>query len=106
MKKIVYLAVLLFLLGCQQSTSSSSEEKKQETQAKGNKTLVLQVEGMTCTGCENAIENNIKGINGVVMVEANHKEGTTTVEFDSTLTDKNSFVTAIKSSGYQLKETK
>jgi copper chaperone CopZ len=101
MKKLIYLASIIILIGCQQ-TSSNSEKKDQETNVKSNKTLTLQVEGMTCTGCETAIENKVKGIQGVVDVNADHQKGQTIVEFDSSMVDLSSFSKAIESAGYQV----
>ena len=40
------------------------------------KEIILKVEGMACTGCENRIQNALKTKEGIKEVIANHKEGT------------------------------
>lgn len=40
------------------------------------KEIILKVEGMACTGCENRIQNSLKNKEGIKEVVANHKEGT------------------------------
>lgn len=39
-----------------------------------NKTMVINVEGMHCSGCENRINNAVKTIKGVKSVKANHMD--------------------------------
>lgn len=48
-------------------------------------TLVIQVQGMKCEGCENRIISTLISIKGISNVKANHKNGTvevTTEQFD------------------------
>ncbi len=40
------------------------------------KEIILKVEGMACTGCENRIQNALKTKEEIKEVVANHKEGT------------------------------
>ncbi len=40
------------------------------------KEIILKVEGMACTGCENRIQNALKTKKGIKEVVANHQEGT------------------------------
>ncbi len=101
MKTILYLTLLLFIAGCQQASSPSDKENK-EADIKSNKTLTIQVDGMTCTGCETAIENKIRGLPGIANVTADHEKGLTTIEFDSSKVNKSSFESAIESTGYQV----
>ena len=42
-------------------------------------TVVLRVGGMMCTHCENAIQNALEGIEGVLLAKADYREGTVTV---------------------------
>lgn len=39
------------------------------------KEIIIKVEGMMCTGCENRIKNALSLIEGVAQVEANHEKG-------------------------------
>lgn len=42
-------------------------------------TLELDVEGMSCTGCEQTVTNAVKQIEGVHRVEADHESGSVEV---------------------------
>jgi copper chaperone CopZ len=100
-KPILLLALIISFMSCQQS-KAPKENDNQKTEVKTNKTLTLQVEGMTCTGCEATIENKIKGLQGVSKVKADHKKGLTQIEFDSSKVEKPAFIDAIKSTGYKV----
>lgn len=43
------------------------------------KNVVIRVNGMHCSGCENRIKNNLSDIEGVEEVKANYKDGIVTV---------------------------
>jgi len=38
------------------------------------KEIILKVEGMACSGCENRLQNALKNIEGVEYVKANHTD--------------------------------
>ena len=42
----------------------------------------LRVEGMTCNGCENAVSNALKRVDGVREARADHHTGRVEVELD------------------------
>lgn len=46
------------------------------------KEMILNVEGMMCTGCEKRIENTVSSIEGVSKVVANHENGTVTISLN------------------------
>ena len=52
------------------------------------KTIILNVKGMMCTGCEKRIENSLKSIDGIENVEANHDEGIVKITLNEDI-DKN-----------------
>lgn len=52
------------------------------------KEIILKVEGMSCGGCENRIQNALKNIEGIEDVVANHKEGTVIVKANEIDIDK------------------
>lgn len=47
------------------------------------KTILLQINGMTCEGCEMTITKAVSDIEGVVDVNASHTDSLTTVIFDT-----------------------
>ena len=48
----------------------------------GAQRRVLQIRGMTCTGCEERIERVLRRLKGVKKVRASYKDATAEVEFD------------------------
>jgi len=102
-KMLLFLAVIFGFTACNQA-SSTSEKQEQKPEIAVNKTITMDVEGMTCNGCETAIENSIKNIDGVATVKADHKKGLAEIGYDSTRTEYSAFVTSIESSGYKVKK--
>ena len=52
------------------------------------KEVVLKVEGMHCTGCENRIQNAVSLIEGVTKVQADHTNGEVKVTMDKEVLDQ------------------
>ncbi len=44
------------------------------------KEMIINVEGMMCSGCENRIQNALTTVDGVESVIANHENGTVTIK--------------------------
>lgn len=63
--------------------------------------ITLNIEGMTCTGCENTIQENLQKIPGVISVDASHTEAQATIEVDSARFNYPDFEKAIKDAGYK-----
>ena len=47
----------------------------------------LDVEGMSCTGCEERVTNAAKGVDGVHRVDADHETGAVDVTADADTED-------------------
>ncbi len=47
-----------------------------------NKKEVYRVEGMTCSGCERAVQRSVSALDGVTTAAADANASTVTVEFD------------------------
>lgn len=62
----------------------------------------LEIEGMTCNGCENTIKKAIKKLPGVVEVSASHKKGIATVKVDSSAFNPDDYKKAIEKVGYKM----
>jgi mercuric ion transport protein len=58
------------------------------------------VEGMTCTGCENAIQKRVSSLPGIELVEADHVAMQTMVVFDKSKVTEESITQAIIDAGY------
>jgi len=60
----------------------------------------IKVYEMTCTSCENRVENAIKKLVGVIDAKANYEEQFAEVEYDDELCNLDKIKTAIKDAGY------
>lgn len=60
----------------------------------------FDIEGMTCTGCEEHIKNAVAQLMGFISAEANHETGKATVKFDKSKTTLEQVVAAINETGY------
>lgn len=61
----------------------------------------LSVTGMSCTGCEQNVENALKNIDGVTRAEADHEGGTVEVVVEDDTVD-DALYTAIEKAGYDV----
>jgi copper chaperone len=61
----------------------------------------LNVEGMSCGGCENAVVTAIEGIDGVTSARADHDADSVTVELDGTVSDEQ-LAAVVSEAGYEL----
>lgn len=64
--------------------------------------LVLQLAGMTCTGCENRIQKVLGRLAGVRSTSADHRSGEVRVLFDQQQTSAGSIGDAIAGAGYEI----
>jgi len=105
MKKLIVIAFLAII-----ATSCSSKHGVKETAVKtatvANKTVNLNVEGMSCTGCENTIKDAVGKVAGVTSVTASHTDGLAVVKYDSTKTSIRNISDAITNAGYTVKGEK
>lgn len=68
------------------------------------KTLVLQVDGMTCTGCEQRIGTVLRRVEGVREVAADRTTGRVEVRVGPELTDPAVLAERITAAGYAVFE--
>ncbi len=64
--------------------------------------LVLQVGGMTCTGCESRIEKVLGRVDGVRSAGADHRSGEVRVLFDSEQGSVQNIGAVITKAGYEI----
>jgi len=65
--------------------------------------VVLNVEGMTCDGCEAAINAGVNGLDGIAEVESDHEAKFTRVKFDKSVTSLEEISAKITETGYEVK---
>lgn len=63
----------------------------------------LNVEGMSCSHCENSVKKAVGALDGVGSVEVDLKGNKVTVEFDSAKVSVDDIKNAIEDQGYDVK---
>lgn len=66
------------------------------------KEIRVNIEGMTCSGCEAHIENEVNKLDGILNVDADYEAANTIVKYDETKVDLQKIETAILSTGYKI----
>lgn len=77
--------------------AASSEENQ------ANKTVVIEVEGMTCAGCEPHINETLRKLNGVVSAEASYENKNVKVVYNPKQITLERIKKAIDEIGYKAK---
>lgn len=62
----------------------------------------FEVKGMTCSGCEAPIENEVNKLSGIIWVQASYENANTTVEFDKTKVTESKIIETINKTGYKV----
>lgn len=108
--KYLIIPVLLLAFACQNTPKETTEQAEETTEtteeiivANAQK-VEININGMTCTGCENAIQNAINEFEGVYSSIADFEKGIAILEFDSTKVDMANVKHAINDLGYEAKE--
>jgi copper chaperone CopZ len=105
MKNLLLILLTIGLLAsC--STKNVAPAVVDNSKVVANKTVTLAIEGMTCTGCENTIQEEVNKIAGISTIKASHLDSTAVVSFDSTQTSVNAIGEAITAAGYVFKGEK
>lgn len=68
------------------------------------RTKVIQTYGMHCSGCEETIESEIKKIDGIKSVKADHVNKKVTVKYDDKKVKLEQVKQVIVDAGYKLSE--
>lgn len=61
----------------------------------------VQIEGMTCTGCEEHVKSEINKLDGITNLAVSYENGNAIVDFDSQKTGIGKITEAINKTGYQ-----
>ena len=64
-----------------------------------NKTINLNIEGMTCSGCSSHIEKDMNKTNGIVSSTVNHETGEGKFVFDTNIISKQDVINAVNNVG-------
>ena len=93
--------ILLSFTACE---NSKQQESKKTVAVKKENILknTINIEGMTCEGCESALGQIPSKIDGVISFKASHVTKSAEVEFDKTVTDMNKIKDAVIETGYKV----
>lgn len=64
--------------------------------------LVLDIEGMTCSGCEAHVEHAANEVKGTQKAKASYAEGKAEIAFDPAQTTSDKIIEAVKTTGYTI----
>jgi len=98
--KLLLIALIFTAFACKNATKETTEEVVEQQILANVQKIEIGIEGMTCTGCENTIQNTIKEFEGVYSVTASFENGTAIIEVDSTKADIVKIEEAINGVGY------
>ena len=101
---MMVLLAAAFLAGCSGNTEKKADEATdQEALAAQWVEVTINVEGMTCDGCEKAIKAGVETLEGIATVESSFEEGWTRVKFDENKTTVADIEGKITDTGYTVK---
>jgi copper chaperone len=105
MKKLMMLLLAAALLTACNTSNKNTDEDSAAVEASAAEwvEVTLNVEGMTCDGCENAIKAGVESLDGIAAVESSHEEGWTKVKYDKSATSPKEIEAKITDTGYAVK---
>jgi len=67
-------------------------------------TITLDIEGMTCTGCEATVKSAAGSVDGVLETDASYESGKATIKYDKSKTNREAITAAIDNTGFIVKK--
>lgn len=106
MKKILSLLFLfvIMLYACNNAPGDSEQQAENPAEINLDNVVLIDMDinGMTCTGCENTIKSGVSELQGVVSVEASYVDGKTFVKADTNIVTLSKISETIASRGYKV----
>ena len=102
---LVSLLFAVLLVCCGQNNEQSSSNTSKEVVTMNVKKVTLDVQGMTCSGCEHAVESALKKIDGVAKAKADFTHDMAEVQFDPDIISVEQLVDAVNGTGFSAKAT-
>jgi copper chaperone CopZ len=112
MKNIIWILLLAGVLTACGSTANKTEtENADSTKITAIDTLnttqaIINIKGMTCTGCEKTVTEALKAVDGVVDAAASFNDGVAKVRYNKKKVELAALAKAIENKGYQVTGTK
>lgn len=104
---LLLLGMSLWLISCinpKPETKDSIQTPESEVSVPLTQTVSINVVGMTCGGCENAINKSIRKLSGITDVTSSHKDGITKVVIDNKKVNTDELCKAISDAGYMVSD--
>lgn len=98
---MIMLMAALLLAAC--NTAQKTEDTADKNLSAEWVEVTLNVEGMTCEGCENAIKAGVEALDGIATVESSFEEAWTKVKYDKNATSIEDIEAKITDTGYAVK---
>ena len=92
-----------YIIAAMSKPQQSSSEVQAAIEDAANKTIVIEVEGMTCAGCEPHINETLKELKGVVSSEASYRNKNVKVIYNPNQVSVEQMKAAINEIGYKAK---
>ncbi len=108
MRQLAFILIAAATLAaCQSNSNSAGDTSESETTVlqiapENLVSMSFEVEGMTCTGCENTVERSLKTMAGVAEVDASHETGKALVQYDKTKVTEKEVADNIAARGYKV----
>ncbi|MBA7531769.1 hypothetical protein ES705_23990 [subsurface metagenome] len=102
MRLLVNIAIILMFSSCVQR-AVKDHSNIEITDSLSYMTVVLQVNGMTCEGCENTIVKSVGSLEGIKDVSASYLDSFATVVFDTSFVNTQTISEKINELGYEVK---
>ncbi len=100
---VTVLAVLMMAFPYYSSVFYPDNKKEVViVQQKNIQTLHLNVEGMTCSACDNNVENAAYQAGGVIDAKADYRTGKAVVKFDKSKTSADKIIKSIDATSYKV----
>lgn len=106
--RLFLLISLVLLASCGgASKKAEAEASKEDAVTVGSTnvkftTMELEVDGMTCEGCEQTVEKTVAALPGVKSVAASHVDKNAIIEFEDGKLDVAQVTKAIEGAGYEV----
>lgn len=66
-------------------------------------TITMDIEGMTCAGCEASVEYAANSVEGVLEADASYDTGKATIKYDQSKATQDTIIAAINKTGFTVK---
>ncbi len=103
---VAVLAATLFLSCGKYNEKGQANDSKEVATAMNVAKVTLDVQGMTCSGCEYSVKSALKEIAGVTKAEASFANKSAEVEFDPEVATVAQLVEAVNKTGFKAQAPK